>query len=91
MEGNTGHKVFDTQFGKFQKNDGVFINKKGNHLKNVEENYFSLFLVRYVIMINLYQSTPPICIQQMSEHIIHLYGVFNNTINEIPARGDNAG
>jgi hypothetical protein len=27
----------------------------------------------------------------MSEHIIHLYGVFNNTINEIPARGDNAG
>ena len=27
----------------------------------------------------------------MSEHIIHLYGVFNNTINEIPTRGDNAG
>ena len=32
-----------------------------------------------------------ICIQQMSEHIIHLYGVFNNTISEIPTRGDNAG
>jgi hypothetical protein len=29
--------------------------------------------------------------QQMSEHIIHLYGVSNNMINEIPARGDNAG
>ena len=28
---------------------------------------------------------------QMSEHIIHLYRVFNNTIKEIPARGDNAG
>jgi hypothetical protein len=27
----------------------------------------------------------------MLEHIIHLYGVFNNTINEIPTRGDNAG
>jgi hypothetical protein len=27
----------------------------------------------------------------MSEHIIHLYGVFNNTINDIPTRGDNAG
>jgi hypothetical protein len=27
----------------------------------------------------------------MSEHIIYLYGVFNNTINEIPTRGDNAG
>jgi hypothetical protein len=27
----------------------------------------------------------------MSEHIIHLYGVFNNTINEIPTGGDNAG
>jgi hypothetical protein len=26
----------------------------------------------------------------MSEHIIHLYRVFNNTINEIPTRGDNA-
>ena len=26
-----------------------------------------------------------------SEHNIHLYGVFNNTINDIPARGDNAG
>jgi hypothetical protein len=26
----------------------------------------------------------------MSEHIIHLYGVFNNKINEIPTRGDNA-
>jgi hypothetical protein len=37
------------------------------------------------------QSNPLICIQQMSEHIIHLYGVFNNMINEIPTRGDNAG
>jgi hypothetical protein len=27
----------------------------------------------------------------MSEHIIHLHGVFNNTINEIPTKGDNAG
>jgi hypothetical protein len=27
----------------------------------------------------------------MSEHIIHIYGGFNNTINEIPTRGDNAG
>jgi hypothetical protein len=27
----------------------------------------------------------------MSEHIIHLYGVFNNTLSEIPTRGDNAG
>jgi hypothetical protein len=27
----------------------------------------------------------------MSEDIIYLYGVFNNTINEIPTRGDNAG
>jgi hypothetical protein len=30
-------------------------------------------------------------VQQMSEHIIHLYGVFNNTLSEIPTRGDNAG
>ena len=37
------------------------------------------------------QSNLLICIQQMSEHNIHLCGVFNNTINEIPARGDNAG
>jgi hypothetical protein len=37
------------------------------------------------------QSTPHICIQQLSQHIIPLYGVFNNTINEIPAREDNAG
>ena len=69
----------------------MFINKKGNHLKNVEEYYFRLFLVLYAIMINLYLSTSPIYIQQISEQIIHLYGVFNNTINEIPARGDNAG
>jgi hypothetical protein len=34
------------------------------------------------------QSNPFICKQQMSEHIIHLYGVFNNKINEIPTRGD---
>ena len=37
------------------------------------------------------QSNPLICIEQMSEHNIHLCGVFNNTIIEIPARGDNAG
>ena len=42
-------------------------------------------------MITILQSNPHICIQQMSEHIIHLYGVFNNMINEIPTRGDNAG
>jgi hypothetical protein len=34
------------------------------------------------------QSTPPICIQEMSEHNIHLYRLYNNTINEIPAKVD---
>jgi hypothetical protein len=46
--------------------------------------------IDYTLLIHV-QSNPLICIQQMSEHIIHLYGVFNNTINEIPTRGDNAG
>ena len=45
----------------------------------------------YIYIFKQSTKNPPFCIEQMSEHNIHLCGVFNNTLIEIPARGDNAG
>ena len=61
------------------------LNSDGQQFYNYQQNKHGCFILMTV------QSIPLICIQQMSKHIIHLYGVFNNMINEIPTRGDNTG
>jgi hypothetical protein len=61
------------------------LNSDGQQFYNYQQKKHGCFILMTV------QSIPLICIQQMSKHIIHLYGVFNNMINEIPAKGDNAG